>query len=38
MEMVQALMQTIEDLKGEVAELKGERPRKARDSNEDKDL
>ena len=37
-EMVQALMQTIEDLKGEVAELKGERPRKTRDSTEDKDL
>jgi uncharacterized small protein (DUF1192 family) len=37
-DMVQNLMQTIEALKSEVAELKGERPRKTRESTEDKSL
>jgi hypothetical protein len=37
-EMIQGLLETIEALKSEVAELKGERPRKARDQTEDKDL
>jgi hypothetical protein len=37
-EVLQGLVQTIESLKSEVAELKGERPRKTRESPEDKDL
>ena len=37
-EMIQGLLETIEALKSEVSELKGERPRKARDQTEDKDL